>query len=232
MRRAVLVSVVGLAVLAGCGESKIDPGRVSDLLRGTRTPDGRVVSVACPSGVEAKAGASFDCKVRTSKGERGVWTVHVVNDDGLVRAALDDLAVGPPARPPSDRDVRKVVVQDGPGGTKVRVGLVKYLHSVHQPSGNSILRNVVGIVLRIDNVGRKPLRAKRPPYYAVLHEPSGAGADVVPGAEAPCGGKFYRSPLRLRVGQSAQGCIPYAVGPPPVDFRFGFGAKSDTWRLQ
>jgi hypothetical protein len=232
VRRAVLLSIAGLAVLAGCGETKIDAGKAAGLLRGTATPEGRIVSASCPSGVTAKTGASFDCKVRTSKGETGVWTMHVASGDGLVRAAVADLAVGPPERPASDRDVGKVAVQSGPGGTKVRIGLVRYLHSVDEPSGSSILHNVVGIVLRIDNLSGKQLRAKNPPYYAVLHEPSTAGADVVPNAKGPCGGAFYRKPLRIAPGHSAQGCIPYAVGPPPVDFRFGFGVRSETWRLQ
>jgi Domain of unknown function (DUF4333) len=232
MQRAVLVLVAGLVVVAGCGETKIDGGKAEDLLSGTATEHGRVVSAKCPDGVEAKAGATFDCDVKLANGDTGTWTMHIQNKDGLVSTTRDDLDAGPPPKPPSDRDVGKSFVQAAPGGGRARVTLVRYEHSVAEPSGSAILRNVVGIVLRIENVGQTTIKAKRPPYYAVLHAPSGAGTDPVPKATGPCGGAFYRKPLVLAPGKSAEGCIPYAVGPPPVDFEFGFGSQEARWRLQ
>jgi hypothetical protein len=232
MRRVAVLSVAGMLALAGCGRTEIDGGKAEDLLRGTRTSQGRVVSAKCPDGVEARAGADYECHVKLANGDSGTWTLHIRDGEGRVTGSEDDLDAGPPPRPPSDRDVGRSFVQRAPGGGRVKVTLVRYEHSVDQPSGNSILRNVVGIVLRLENVGDTTVRTKRPPYYAVLHEPSGAGADPVPNAKAPCGGDFYRKPLVLAPGRSAEGCIPYAVGPAPVDFRFGFGGDLSTWKLQ
>jgi hypothetical protein len=129
--------------------------------------------------------------------------------------------------------VGRAYTQTAPGGGRVRVTLVRYEHSVAEPSGSAILKRVVGIVLRIENVGHTTVRGKRPTYYSVLHLPSTAGASVVPtGAGAPCGGSFYRSPIELAPGKSAEGCIPYRVGDPPVDFAFGIGDANATWKLQ
>src|SRR3954468_5076279 len=230
-RLALSAVVAGLAV-AGCGTTEIDAGKAEDLLRSTRTSEGRIVSAKCPSGVEAKAGRDYTCKVRLANGDSGTWTLHIQNSEGRVTGSEDDLDVGPPAKPASDRDVGRSFEQAAPGGGRVRVTLIRYEHSVAMPSGSAILKNVVGIVLRIENVGDTTVRSKRPTYYAVVHEPSGAGTDPVAKGSPACGGNgFYRKPLVLEPGQKDEGCIPYPVGPPPVDFRFGFGNENATWRL-
>ncbi len=63
--RAVIL-VVGMAsLLAGCGETKIDPAKgeklVSDLV--TEQVGARVASVTCPDDVVAKKGVTFTCEV-------------------------------------------------------------------------------------------------------------------------------------------------------------------------
>ena len=230
MRRMALPLVAAAALLAGCGDT-IDAGKTEDLLRGVNTPEGRIVSASCPGGVAVKPGKTFDCKVKTSKGETGTWTVNIENKDGLVAARMDDLAVGPPARPASDRDVGRSFVQKAPGGGRVRVTLVKYEHSVAEPSGNSSFPHVVGIVLRIQNLGATTIKAKRPTYYAVLHLQSTAGADLVPKATGPCGGSFYRSPMSIPPHGSVEGCIPYRVNDAPTDFGFGLEGRNSVWKL-
>src|SRR4051812_29838911 len=192
MRRLAVLPLAGMLALAGCGETKIDGGGAEDLLRGTQTDEGQVVSARCPDDVVAKAGATLDCDVKLANGDTGTWTLHVRNEEGVVAASLDDLDAGPEPKPPSDRDVGKSFTQRAPGGGRVKLTLARYEHAVDQPSGSAILRHVVGIVLRVENTGTATVRAKRPTYYAVLHAPSGAGANEVPGATGPCGGAFYR----------------------------------------
>ncbi|MFL5781675.1 MAG: DUF4333 domain-containing protein [Thermoleophilaceae bacterium] len=232
MRRPAFTAAIAVLAMAGCGTTEIDAGKAEKLLRSTTTSQGRIVSAKCPSGVEAKAGVDYECRVRLANGDSGTWTLHVRDSEGRVTGSEDDLDVGPPAKPASDRDVGKSFEQAAPGGGRVRVTLVRYEHSVAMPSGSAILKNVVGIVLRIENVGDTTVRSKRPTYYAVLHEPSGAGTDPVSKGSPACGGNgFYRKPLVLEPGQRDEGCIPYAVGPLPVDFEFGFGDQNARWRL-
>jgi hypothetical protein len=101
MRRLVLTAVLpGLAV-AGCGTTEIDAGKAEDLLRSTRTSQGRIVSAKCPSGVEAKGGRDYTCKVRLANGHSGTWTLHIQDSAGRVTGSEADLDAGPPAKPAS-----------------------------------------------------------------------------------------------------------------------------------
>ena len=102
--RCVQAAAAALAVLAvaGCGGTKIDHAKVEKLLVGTAPTGGATVkSAKCPSGVEAKAGSTFDCDVKLSDGTSGTWTVHVVTSQGEVRASgADFTAAGPTPAPP------------------------------------------------------------------------------------------------------------------------------------
>jgi hypothetical protein len=78
-------------VVSGC-TSEIDSGKASQLIRQAVAKGNGLVkvrSVACPSGVTAKAGGTFDCKVtltQVSNGaaHSGTVTVHMTDSKGHV----------------------------------------------------------------------------------------------------------------------------------------------------
>jgi hypothetical protein len=128
--------------------------------------------------------------------------------------------------------VNRSAVQSAPGGSKVRVTLVSYQDHIAEPTQNALEPNVLGITLRIQNLGNRPVKARAPTYYSVLRLVDTAGADTVAHAKGPCGGKFYNAALHLAPHGSAQGCIPYAYGNSrPVTFGFGFGLQNFDWRV-
>jgi hypothetical protein len=240
-RRIALGAFVGAPLalsVAGCGEATIDHTKAETLLRGSQTDSGRVTQVRCPSGVAARADKTFDCTIRLANGATGTWAVTIVNKQGLVRADPTDITLKtPPTHPKPPRGLRigASVVQSAPGGSNVRVTLVRFTPSVAQPAP-SPSTHVAGVTLRFTNLGNAEVRARRPTYYSVLRvEPAGFGADEVPHATGPCGGRFYRSPLRLKPGATVTGCIPYALAKLEVgstlEFGFGFGTKNAVWAL-
>ncbi|SRR6266480_4292928 len=240
-RRIALVACVGAPLafsLTGCGEATIDHTKAESLLRGSQTDSGRVTQVRCPRGVTARADKTFDCTIRLANGATGTWTLTIVNKQGLVRAAPTDITLKtPPTHPKPPRGLRigSSVVQSAPGGSKVRVTLVRFTRFVAEPAPPPFTR-VAGVTLRFTNLGSADVRARRPIYYSVLRvEPASFGYDEVPHASGPCGGRFYRSPLRLKPGETVTGCIPYEVGKLEVgstlEFAFGFGTKSTIWAV-
>jgi hypothetical protein len=129
--------------------------------------------------------------------------------------------------------VNKSVVQPAPGGSKVKITLISYDPKVAEKTGDALAPKVLGVTLRLQNLGPKAVNAHAPTYYSVLHLANTTGASTVPGASGPCGGSFYRSPIRLAPHGSSQGCIPYQYGSsPPVSFGFGFGLKTANWSVR
>jgi Domain of unknown function (DUF4333) len=232
--RRVLVLAAAAVLLGGCGGRTIDADKAEQALAGQRTSQGTVKSVDCPRGVKPKGGTTYDCKVTMENGARGTWSIEVVGDQGLVRVSPDQLDV-PSARGAGEgKKIGTAFALRGPHGSKLRATLVRYEPSVAEPSGDRLEPRVAGIVLRIENVGSRPLRAKRPTYYSIARTESGAGLDPVSKATGPCGGAFYRSKLSIDPGETAEGCIPYkyAAAAPPVDWGFGFGATTKRWALK
>ena len=235
MRARVVLGLGAAAVaLGGCGGNTIDADKAEQALAGQRTSQGTVRSVDCPSGVEPHGGKTYDCKVTMTNGAKGTWFIDVVNDEGLVRVSPDQLDV-PSARGAGEgKKVGTAFAIRGPGGSKARVTLVRFEPSVAEPSGDRLEPRVAGIVLRIENVGARPLRAKRPTYYSIARAESGVGLDPVGKATGPCGGSFYREKLSIDPGDTAEGCIPYQYNSaaPPVDYGFGFNARIKRWSLK
>lgn len=79
-----LVALVGAA--AGCGETVIDSAKAEAALEQNveQQTDRKVSSVDCPSDVEVKAGATFDCTVSYAGGEREVATLEIRNSNADV----------------------------------------------------------------------------------------------------------------------------------------------------
>jgi hypothetical protein len=81
---AALLAVAFLAV--GCGETVIDAVKTEAAIeQNLESSLGRKVSsVDCPSDVEVKAGASFDCAVTLTSGKHETATLKIINDDADV----------------------------------------------------------------------------------------------------------------------------------------------------
>jgi hypothetical protein len=79
---AVAVAVLALA-LAACGETVIDATKTEDSIKAEleRSAGLDVTSVDCPSDVEVKAGATFECTLTGKGGDEQPVKLEIVNDD-------------------------------------------------------------------------------------------------------------------------------------------------------
>jgi NAD(P)H-hydrate repair Nnr-like enzyme with NAD(P)H-hydrate epimerase domain len=75
-----------VAACVGCGGTVIDSAKTEDVLEQEvhRSTGKKVSSVECPSGVEVKAGATFECTVSFAGGKREVATLEIRNSDADV----------------------------------------------------------------------------------------------------------------------------------------------------
>jgi NAD(P)H-hydrate repair Nnr-like enzyme with NAD(P)H-hydrate epimerase domain len=87
-RCAALAAPLAAAALlvAGCGETVIDDSKTEAALeQNLRRSTGRnVSSVDCPSGVEVKAGQTFQCTVDLAGGGQQTVTLKILNADADV----------------------------------------------------------------------------------------------------------------------------------------------------
>lgn len=94
-KATVVASLAALAALvAGCGEKKIDQGKAEDLA--AKVADSGSVktkSIECPSDVTAEKGKTFDCDLEYEDGAKGTITMHMTDDDGTVRTTAADVKV-------------------------------------------------------------------------------------------------------------------------------------------
>jgi hypothetical protein len=81
---AALALVVFLAV--GCGETVIDSAKTEAAIEENleKSVGQKVSSVDCPSGVEVKAGKTFDCTVSLDGGKTETATLKILNSDADV----------------------------------------------------------------------------------------------------------------------------------------------------
>jgi NAD(P)H-hydrate repair Nnr-like enzyme with NAD(P)H-hydrate epimerase domain len=81
---AALLAVAFLAV--GCGETVIDDAKTEAAIEENlqKSLGKKVSSVDCPSDVEVKAGASFDCAVTLTGGKEETASLKIINDDADV----------------------------------------------------------------------------------------------------------------------------------------------------
>jgi len=90
---AFAVLLVAVALLAsGCGETVIDSAKTEAAIEQNlhRATGQKVGSVECPSGVEVKAGATFECTVELA-GKQETATLKIVNSEADVE--VTDLKV-------------------------------------------------------------------------------------------------------------------------------------------
>lgn len=94
-RRALLVGAIaaGATGLAGCsasvGSKTLNTDEAEKQIgSGLEKQAGSKVTVDCPSDVDAKAGATFTCKVKTAAGDTGTVKVTQKDDEGNISWAL------------------------------------------------------------------------------------------------------------------------------------------------
>jgi hypothetical protein len=98
--RSALVAplAASLVALCGCsasvGGNKIDHKKAEDVARkvaGSGTV--QLKTVTCPSGVDAKKGADFDCDLVYADGTKGTITIHQTDDSGRISTAGTDIHI-------------------------------------------------------------------------------------------------------------------------------------------
>ena len=95
--RSVVVACLAIA-LAGCsvstGGTTIDHKKAEDVARKVADSGSvRLKSVSCPSGLDAKKGADFDCDLVYADGTKGTITIHQTDDKGGVSTSGTDVHI-------------------------------------------------------------------------------------------------------------------------------------------
>jgi NAD(P)H-hydrate repair Nnr-like enzyme with NAD(P)H-hydrate epimerase domain len=86
-RSGALAALLVVAFLAvGCGETVIDDAKTEAAIEQNleKSVGQKVSSVDCPSGVEVKAGETFDCTVSLAGGKQERATLKILNADADV----------------------------------------------------------------------------------------------------------------------------------------------------
>ncbi len=80
---AVAALAIAVFVATGCGETVLDSAKMEATIEENleKSVKQKVSSVDCPSGVEVKAGASFDCTVSLAGGKQETVTLKILNSD-------------------------------------------------------------------------------------------------------------------------------------------------------
>ncbi|HEU4598863.1 MAG TPA: DUF4333 domain-containing protein [Solirubrobacterales bacterium] len=80
------IAVAALAAADGCGKTVIDDAKTEGAIEHNLESglNKKVKSVDCPSGVEVKKGAEFDCTVTLAGGKTETAVLRVLNDEADV----------------------------------------------------------------------------------------------------------------------------------------------------
>lgn len=73
-------------LVTGCGETVIDSAKTEAAIEENleKSVGQKVSSVDCPSGVEVKAGKTFECTVRLANGKTETATLKIINSNADV----------------------------------------------------------------------------------------------------------------------------------------------------
>jgi hypothetical protein len=82
----VAISLVGAALLAGCGDTVIDSAKAEDAIQADleTTFHEKIKVVDCPSDQKVEAGSTFTCTVEYTDGEQATATLKIRNEDADV----------------------------------------------------------------------------------------------------------------------------------------------------
>ena len=83
---AVAALAIAVFVAVGCGETVIDSAKTEAAIEQNleNSVGQKISSVDCPSGVEVKAGTTFDCTVSVAGGKQETATLKIINSDADV----------------------------------------------------------------------------------------------------------------------------------------------------
>jgi NAD(P)H-hydrate repair Nnr-like enzyme with NAD(P)H-hydrate epimerase domain len=88
LSRFSVVAALAIAVFVavGCGETVIDSAKTEAAIEQNleNSVGQKISSVDCPSGVEVKAGTTFDCTVSMAGGKQETATLKIINSDADV----------------------------------------------------------------------------------------------------------------------------------------------------
>jgi hypothetical protein len=90
---AAVPAALALVVLAGCGDTEIDSGKVEKLIRDNVAAP-KPARIDCPDGVKARKGEVFYCKLEYPGRRPATLTVHIESGDGRVSFGPGDLKPG------------------------------------------------------------------------------------------------------------------------------------------
>jgi NAD(P)H-hydrate repair Nnr-like enzyme with NAD(P)H-hydrate epimerase domain len=80
---ALAALALAAVLIAGCGGVNLDAGKEQDQLKQyvENLEGAKVSAVDCPSGVEVKAGNTFECSLTLRGGKQGTVTVKILNSN-------------------------------------------------------------------------------------------------------------------------------------------------------
>jgi NAD(P)H-hydrate repair Nnr-like enzyme with NAD(P)H-hydrate epimerase domain len=83
---AIAALAIAVFVAVGCGETVIDSAKTEAAIEQNleNSVGQKINSVDCPSGVEVKAGTTFDCTVSMAGGKQETATLKIINSDADV----------------------------------------------------------------------------------------------------------------------------------------------------
>jgi NAD(P)H-hydrate repair Nnr-like enzyme with NAD(P)H-hydrate epimerase domain len=83
---ALAALALAIPFAAGCGETVIDDAKTEAAIEENleKSVGQKVSSVDCPSGVEVKAGRTFECTVSLQSGKTETATLKILNSDADV----------------------------------------------------------------------------------------------------------------------------------------------------
>jgi hypothetical protein len=83
---ALVALALAVFLVSGCGETVIDSAKTEGAIEENleKSVGQKVSSVECPSGVEVKKGATFDCTVSLENGKTETATLKILNSDADV----------------------------------------------------------------------------------------------------------------------------------------------------
>jgi hypothetical protein len=83
MKKLVLLLAIFALALVGCGETVLDATKTEEQITAEfeKAGAGKITSVECPSDIEVKAGAKFDCTVSRKGAAETTVTLKITNED-------------------------------------------------------------------------------------------------------------------------------------------------------
>jgi hypothetical protein len=93
VRSLLAFALATVLLTSGCGSGRleIDHEKAEGLARQIGAVKGAVKSASCPSGIRAKKGDDFDCKLTYTDGVRRTITIHQLDDKGRIRTSAADV---------------------------------------------------------------------------------------------------------------------------------------------